>query len=226
MRIIKYFEVKKKETKEIDGAIYIKEPIRKIEATIPCHLNVFYTDDKPSIVLNTDKRSVCYEHKDGIIKLTKRQDFTQSFNKNESIDIYLNKDVESLILRGDTVFKDHDFGFYDNISIFNSVRVTIKNFKKKELVVKSVNNSSLNIDSEQEFIDFLEINSSSSSKINTIKLNALKVHTTSSSFSNIKATAIEEIHAKVNGTSNQHIYGKPPIVNKKIENIGSLNIMD
>tara|TARA_Y100000588_G_scaffold153442_1_gene167548 strand:+ start:6493 stop:7173 length:681 start_codon:yes stop_codon:yes gene_type:complete len=226
MRILKYFDIKIEEKKEEKGVEKLIENVRNIDISIPCHFNIYFTEEEPRISFNINKRSINYCLKDGFIKINKRSDYTQGFNSNESIDLYLSKPLSKITLRGDTIFEDFDFGLFDNLEMFNNAEAKIHNFKKNEININAINNTIVEINSEKPFIEYLEISASSNSKIYAKKLNALKVHSVSASYAQIEAHAIEELNAEVKGTSLQKIYGNPPAIDKKIESIGSLKIVD
>lgn len=226
MRILKYFDIKIEEKKEEKGVEKLTENIRRIDISIPCHFNIHFTEEESRISFNINKRSINYSVKDGVIEITKRSDYTQGFNTNESIDLYLSKPLSKITLRGDTIFEDVNFGLFDHLEMTNSAKATINDFKKNEISIHTINNAIVNIDSAKPFIEYLEISASSNSKIYAKNLNALKVHSVSASYAQIEVHAIEELNAEVKGTSLQTVYGNPPAIDKKIESIGNLKIVD
>ena len=226
MRILKYFDIKIEEKKEEKGIEELTENIRRLDVSIPCHFNIHFTEEKSRISFNINKRSINYSVKDGVLEITKRSDYIQGFNLNESIDLYISKPLSKITLRGDTIFKDINFGLFDHLEMMNNAKAKINDFKKNEINIHTINNTVVEINSQKTFIEYLEISATSNSKIYAKNLNALKVHSVTASYAQIEVHAIEELNAEVKGTSLQTIYGNPPAIDKKIESIGSLKIVD
>lgn len=222
MRIIKYIEIK--EEKIISNVEHINELVEEVFISVPCRVNLHFSK-QPKIDFGNDRSLFHYTLKDGKLRIVKSSDIVAMTSENDVVDVYLNNDVQSLLIKGKTKFTDFDHGEYQSIKCEEDVTLVVKNIKKQDFSLSILDNVNAKI-SSTTFMESLYLTAKGNSKIDAKNIENAYLKTYTSGLSHIDATSNATIEAELVSMSSQNIYGEPTEVIKNISDIGTFRFIE
>lgn len=222
MRIIKYIKIEEKEV--ITNDEIITELVSNVFISVPCKVNLYFSES-PRVEFNQDRTLFHYKLKDGKLSIKKSNDIIVIVNENDTLDLFLNSDIQTITLSGKTNFIDHDHGLYQKIQAEEDTKVEIKELKKNDFSLSVLDNTISTI-SSTSFMDSLFLTAKGNSKINAKDINTAYLKSFTSGLSHIDATASATIDAELVSMSSQTIYGEPTEVNKVVSDIGTFKFVE
>lgn len=222
MRIIKYIEIE--EIEELSNEEIITEIVTEVFLSVPCKVNLYFSDT-PRVEFNQDRTLFHYNLKDGKLSLKKSNDIIVIPNENDTIDIYLNNDVQSIKINGKTNFIDHDHGQYQALQAEEDTRIEIKNLIKTDFSLTVLDNT-VSVLHSKNFMDSLFLTAKGNSRIDAKETNTAYLKSFTSGLSHIDATVSATIDAELVSMSSQTIYGEPTEVNKIVSDIGTFKFIE